>query len=151
MSELGYCEGDTCGRDGCVGVIESHDVENCSCHINPPCGACTAPRGYCEACGWEESEDPAPEPEPISQQEKDFWKAQAEEWERLRNAPLDNTKVSWRDFPHTNSTMIKEGVYPQSGDDAADRETVAKAVVGTFGGRFERFGGGKFKYIAYTD
>lgn len=28
---------------------------------------------------------------------------------------------------------------------------VAKKVVGTFGGRFERFGGGKFKYIAYTD
>ncbi|MFK0033068.1 hypothetical protein [Pseudomonas monteilii] len=147
MSELGYCEGDTCGRDGCVGVIESHKVVNCSCHISPPCGACTAPRGYCEACGWEESEDPAPEPEPISQREKDFWKAQAEEWEGLRNAPLDNTKVSWRFVPHTNASMIKEGVYPEH----MTRAEVEREVRGTFGGRFEQFGNGRFKYIAYTD
>lgn len=147
MSDFGYCEGDTCGRDGCKGSIESHDVENCSCHISPPCGACTAPRGYCEACGWEELEDPEPEPEPISQKEKDFWKAQAEEWDRIRSAPLDNTKVSWRHAQHTNASMIKEGVYPEH----MSREEVEREVRGTFGGRFEHFGKGKFKYIAYTD
>jgi len=32
-----------------------------------------------------------------------------------------------------------------------DGATVESVVKGTFGGRFEQFGGGKFKYIAYTD
>jgi len=83
----------------------------------------------------------------MSQKDQDYWKAQREEWERLRNAPLDNTKVSWRYIPHTHFTMIKEGVYPEH----MTREEVEKEVIGTFGGRFEQFGGGKFKYIAYTD
>lgn len=47
--------------------------------------------------------------------------------------------------------MIKEGVYPQSGDDAADRAAVEAIVKGTFGGRFKRFGNGSFEYVAYTD
>lgn len=151
MNELGYCEGDTCRRDGCEGTIQMRKAVNCSCHLSAPCSACTDARHHCDTCAWDEADEPAPSPEPVSQKEKDFWKAQQEEWERLRNMPLDNTKVSWRDFNHTHFSMIKEGVYPQSGDDAADREMVANVVRGTFGGRFERFGGGKFKYIAYTD
>ncbi|MCV4285058.1 hypothetical protein [Pseudomonas capsici] len=147
MSELGYCEGDTCGRNGCAGVIESHEVENCGCHISPPCGACTSPRGHCESCGWEESEDPAPEPEQISQKDQDHWKAQGDEWDRLRSLPLDNTKVSWRHAPHSNSSMIKEGVYPLH----MSRAEVESEVRGTFGGRFVYFQDGKFKYIAYID
>lgn len=47
--------------------------------------------------------------------------------------------------------MIKEGVYPESGDRAADMARVRKEVDGTFGGRFDYFGHGKFKFIAYTD
>ena len=43
--------------------------------------------------------------------------------------------------------MIKEGVYPA----ALSREEVENEVRGTFGGRFEYFKDGKFKYIAYTD
>lgn len=43
--------------------------------------------------------------------------------------------------------MIKEGVYPEH----LTRQEVEKEVKGTFGGRFEHFGNGKFKYIAYTD
>jgi len=88
---------------------------------------------------------------PQPQEEKDDWAGWRKEQERLRNIPLDNTKVSWRDRPHTNFSMIKEGVYPQSGDAVADRAMVRKEVDGTFGGRFEYFGDGKFKFIAYTD
>jgi hypothetical protein len=55
--EWGYCEGEPCNRKSCYGVIEENPVENCSCHLNPPCSACTAPRGYCPVCGWEESEE----------------------------------------------------------------------------------------------
>lgn len=151
MSEFGYCEGDTCHRDGCTGEIQMRAPDNCSCHLSAPCGACTAPRCYCNRCEWDEADEPLPEIPKISDEERAFWKAQQEEWERLRNAPLDNTKVSWRDKTHTHFSMIKEGVYPQSGDDGADREMVRKVVDGTFGGRFEQFGGGKFKFIAYTD
>ncbi|MGF6633565.1 hypothetical protein OKW30_001385 [Paraburkholderia sp. Clong3] len=60
---------------------------------------------------------------------------------------LDTTKIDWHSKGHSSATMIKEGVYPPS----ATREDVENAVRGTFGGRFEHFGGGRFKYIAYTD
>jgi len=43
--------------------------------------------------------------------------------------------------------MIKEGVYPLH----MSMEEVRQEVRGTFGGRFEYFKDGKFKYIAYTD
>jgi hypothetical protein len=45
-------EGQVCNRDGCVGVIEIADPVNCSCHISPPCGACTEPREFCPVCDW---------------------------------------------------------------------------------------------------
>lgn len=147
----GFEEGSTCGRDGCCGAIETRESENCSCHISPPCSSCTAPRNYCDTCDWDEADEPAPESKPLTQAENDVWAGWLKEQDRLRNLPLDNTKVSWRFKPHSNSSMIKEGVYPQSGNDAADREMVRKEVDGTFGGRFERFGGGRFKFIAYTD
>jgi hypothetical protein len=67
-------------------------------------------------------------------------------WES-KPRPLDATKVDWHSKGHTNSSMIKEGVYPAG---TAQAE-VRKLVDGTFGGRFEQFGGGKFKFIAYTD
>ena len=41
-------EGDKCPH--CGGLIEFEPVENCSCHINPPCGACTSARLTCTNC-----------------------------------------------------------------------------------------------------
>jgi hypothetical protein len=61
--------------------------------------------------------------------------------------PLDSTKIDYRIKMHTAATQICEGVYP----DGTTREEVERVVKGTFGGRFESFGGGRFKYIAYTD
>lgn len=151
MNMPGYCEGEACERDGCSGHIEIRPSENCSCHISPPCSSCTSPRNYCDTCDWDEANEPEPEAKPQTQEEKDFWADWRKEQERLRNLPLDNTKVSWRSKSHTNFSMIKEGVYPQTDDKAADREMVRKEVDGTFGGRFESFGNGKFKFIAYTD
>lgn len=55
---LGYEEGATCNRDGCKGIIEMHLSENCSCHISPPCGSCTALRNFCPECDWQEKDDP---------------------------------------------------------------------------------------------
>jgi hypothetical protein len=52
VERLGYEEGDVCGRDGCTGIIEEREVENCSCHISPPCAQCVEDRTYCPECGW---------------------------------------------------------------------------------------------------
>lgn len=151
VAMLGFCEGEPCNRNGCHGHIAIRASENCSCHISPPCSSCTSPRNYCLECDWDEADEPEPECKPQTQAEKDYWASWWKEQERLRNLPLDDTKVSWRSKSHTHFSMIKEGVYPQSGDVAADREMVRKQVDGTFGGRFERFGNGRFTFIAYTD
>jgi len=60
---------------------------------------------------------------------------------------LDSTKIDYRSKSHTASTMIKIGVYPEG----ATQQEVEREVRGTFGGRFEQFGSGRFRYIAYTD
>jgi hypothetical protein len=133
----GNSEGDACGRNGCAGVIDYHPAENCSCHLSAPCSQCTSPRHFCPECDWQESKDPTPVPPVYT---GPIWKPPAP-------APLDATKIDWRNFPHSGCSMVKEGVYPE-GTPIAD---VRKAIDGTFGGRFEKFGGGKFKFIAYTD
>jgi hypothetical protein len=65
----------------------------------------------------------------------------------LGTRQLDPTRIDWHDKLHSGSSMLKEGVYPE-GTTQAQVETKVK---GTFGGRFEQFGGGKFRYVAYTD
>lgn len=146
MNEIGYCEGDVCNRDGCEGRIEIAKVENCSCHISPPCYACTEPRGYCQECDWKESDDQVYGCE-ISDADKESLDKFAKEMEALRNRPLDNTKIDYRIKLHSHISQICEGVYPEG----TTSEEVKKVVNGTFGGRFEYFLNGKFKFIAYTD
>lgn len=138
----GSDEGSICGRDGCKGKIALHKPENCSCHINPPCFSCTDPRGYCPECDWQEKDD-------SEFLMNDFVvKANPQGlFTSYKPRELDNTKIDWRSGVHTNASMTKEGVYPEG----TTRKQVEDAVQGTFGGRFEHFGNGKFKYIAYTD
>lgn len=140
-TEYGYAAGDICHRNNCKGVIKEFEVENCSCHINPPCGACTEDRAYCPECDWHGKDDQYINDyrctvDPATQVIKAF---------ELRK--LDPSKLDWHSKPHTHFSMIKEGVYPPE----MIRSEVEAAVAGTFGGRFEYFGGGKFKYVAYTD
>lgn len=143
----GYEAGELCRRDGCAGVIvEGERRGDCSCHISPPCGACTEPREHCPECGWRLVDD-----ETTFNDFKVGPVTASGAWTHYRPRPLDPTKVDWRSKSHTNSSMIKEGVYPQSGDDAADRKAVEVVVQGTFGGRFKHFGNGRFEYVAYTD
>lgn len=42
-------EGDQCPF--CGSTVEYEEPENCSCHINPPCAACTSLRLTCTECG----------------------------------------------------------------------------------------------------
>lgn len=141
MSELGYVDGEKCNRKGCEGTIELHPVENCSCHISPPCSGCTSPRAFCPVCDWEESEEQVINDYVV---QVDRSTGVYKSWEPR---PLDPTKIDYHNKSHTHFSMIKEGVYPPT----ANMADVEKEVRGTFGGRFEYFGNGRFKYIAYTD
>jgi hypothetical protein len=145
---FGFEEGDTCGRDGCAGTIRMRASENCSCHISPPCNSCTAARQHCDTCDWDEAD----EPETFVMNDyvvtADRKTGNYLSWEPR---PLDPAKIDYYSKSHSSCSMVKEGVYPQSGDESADREMVRKEVDGTFGGRFESFGAGRFKFIAYTD
>lgn len=143
MADIGYAEGETCNRNGCNGTIDIHPAENCSCHISPPCGACTSPRAFCQECYWEESEEHVINDYVVQvDRETGVYKS----WEPR---PLDNTKIDYKNRSHSSCSMIKEGVFPIG----TTMEQVRKEVDGTFGGRFEYFDAknGKFKFIAYTD
>lgn len=137
----GSGEGDICGRNGCQGIIQIHPVVNCSCHINPPCSACVAPNSFCPKCDWQEADD-----EQINDYIVNIDKATGV-YKKYELRQLDASKIDWHSFSHTNSSMIKRGVYPEG----ITLEEVRKIVDGTFGGRFNYFGGGKFEFVAYTD
>lgn len=53
-------EGSKCIIHGCNGTMGLEKIENCSCHINPPCHACVDVRLTCSECGYdpEWEEDP---------------------------------------------------------------------------------------------
>lgn len=137
----GYCEGELCNRKGCQGIIERHPVENCSCHISPPCSACTDPASFCALCGWEEKNEEKMNGFVIQVD------PETKQWKSWEPRQLDSTKIDYRILEHTYFSQICEGVYPEGTTSAQ----VLEKVRGTFGGRFEYFGKGKFKYIAYTD
>lgn len=140
MNQHGTSEGEICGRDGCDGRIEYTKPENCSCHTSPPCSACTSTYLHCPECDWEAEEQPFNDHIVTVNTKSHVYEA----W---RPRPLDPTKIDWHNKTHSSCSMIKEGVYPEG----VTREQVEKEVRGTFGGGFEYFGGGRFKYIAYTD
>jgi len=133
-------EGDRCPQDKCEGKLDWPKTVNCSCHISPPCHACTSKVLTCKVCGWED--DPPPYKDiPVSIGEPTL------SMREYRPRPLDPTKIDYRIKLHTASSQICEGVYPEG----TTMEEVRKVVNGTFGGVFKYFENGKFKFIAYTD
>lgn len=150
---FGAFEGETCWRNGCQGVIKQRPVEGCSCHIHPPCSACTTNCQYCPDCDWDADEEDRSyhinELRCIAASKEDAKLGMygSEPFKKVEPRPLDPRKIDYRIRSHTHFSQICEGVYPE-GTTAAEVEAEVK---GTFGGRFNRFGGGKFEYVAYTD
>jgi hypothetical protein len=142
-NKYGEFKGEVCNRNGCKGMIEEREQEGCSCHINPPCSQCVDPKEYCPECGW----DARDEYETIINDYTCRVDKKSSVILSYKPRPLDNTKIDWHSKAHTHFSMIKEGVYPEG----TDIKEVKEKVKGTFGGRFEYFNNGKFKYIAYTD
>lgn len=140
MTEIGLLKGYKCNRNGCEGIIDEHDKDgSCSCHINPPCSYCTYDNNYCPTCDWQGEEEQKKIDTSRTIYKNDF--------KRRELVDLDRNKLDWINCSHTHFTMIKEGFYPIG----MSQEEVRKEVNGTFGGRFEYFANGKFKFISYTD
>jgi hypothetical protein len=138
MSYAGFHEeGDAC-KECREGFLVFLKVENCSCHISPPCGPCTNQRLECNSCDWRDETE---------EQFHDIECAPGLAIREFRPRPLDPAKIDYRNKMHSSSSMIKEGVYPEG----TTIKEVESVVRGTFGGRFESFADGKFRYIAYTD
>lgn len=142
--KLGEFKGEVCNRGACKGIIEEYEKEgSCSCHIAPPCSYCTEDNNYCPECDWSGEEE----------QRKVFHESVKKvnvneiSYRRKEVEDLDKSKIDWITKPHTHFSMIIEGVCP-IGTEAKD---VREKVNGTFGGRFEYFANGRFKFIAYTD
>lgn len=141
-SEAGFEVGAVCGRKGCNGIIAEYQSDGgCSCHINPPCSHCTTPREYCPVCDWQAEDDLVVQAEGAIYLCEPF--AYVEKVRRV----LDPSKIDYTISMHSNSSQKVAGVYPPG----TTRTDVEQRVKGTFGGRFESFGDGKFSYIAYTD
>lgn len=136
-----YEEGDKCPECR-EGKFYYPPVENCTCHIFPPCSACENRQLECDRCGYQPDE-PEYKDIPVVPDFNGIYLSQRE----YKPQPLDNSKIDYRIKMHTGFSQICEGVYPKE----ATRAEVEKKVRGSFGGRFVHFGDGKFKYIAYTD
>jgi len=54
---IGTWEDEDCRRNGCAGRIKLEPVENCSCHIAPPCSACVEQVAYCPECDWRSDDE----------------------------------------------------------------------------------------------
>ena len=144
-------EGETCWRNGCQGVVERASGVGCSCHINPPCGDCTEAREFCPVCDWDARDE-------VEKVNGFVCKINPEDrsgaYLSWQPRPLDPRKIDYRIKPHSNSSQLCEGVYPVGATPEAERAMrveVEKLCRGTFGGRFNHFGNGRFEYVAYTD
>jgi hypothetical protein len=60
---------------------------------------------------------------------------------------LDASKIDYRIQSHSGSSQLCIGVCPPN----TTRDQVEAVVKGTFGGRFDQWGDGRFVYVAYTD
>lgn len=56
-------------------------------------------------------------------------------------------RITRKTRPHSNSSMLVTGQYAEG----VTRSEVEALVRGTFGGTFESFEGGYYRYVAYTD
>ena len=155
----GVLKGEQCNRNGCAGIIDEHEKEGgCSCHINPPCSYCTTDTAYCPVCGWDcgEEVDTPVDPE-VAKGNQEYYAKQLEAFKddedrfnRLFSGKEKIEKLEVRYYSHSNSSMLKKGVFPPGTE---TRDSIVQREEGTFGGRFQMFDSkmGRFEYIAYTD
>lgn len=136
-------EGDRCKE--CTGRMIYPPVENCSCHIAPPCDACVSNPLTCDKCGWVYE---APE--------RSY---RATEFEGLSEVITPNRRAI-HVFPHggrimdydydsrSGSTMVWTGKYEGLVTPEDIRQHFGD---GTFGHRGPSLHNGRFSYTQITD
>lgn len=146
--DFGYLGGETCARDGCLGIIKQASSDSgCFCHTsNPPCSHCTTPREYCPNCDWDAKEE----------QDLEYWRKEQEQRrkaleKRLRKtyADLDRTIFDYFISEGIENKTIYVGCYPEG----YSSEIIERELKGQKGGTFIKFRGGDFIYVAqdFTD
>ncbi|WP_020474510.1 hypothetical protein [Zavarzinella formosa] len=136
----GIEEGGACPEQ-CGGILHNPKVENCSCHINPPCSACTDILLACNGCCWEEERKPLKAGDASSA----FW------WERKKPSHDLGGGKSIFDYDYdssSGSTMVFKGRYE---GDVTAADIIACLGDGTFGHRGPTMGRGHFTYTKITD
>ena len=58
--DMKHDEEGICPDPQCSGILRLPAVEDCACHINPPCSACVDNVLTCDKCGWEDRDEPYP-------------------------------------------------------------------------------------------
>ncbi len=155
---VGYCKGEVCNRNGCLGVIDEHEKEgSCSCHIHPPCSYCTTDTSYCPKCNWEPADDINPVDPEIQRKNQEYYRKENERFQAARelfyekyNGTEPITELEMRTESHTHFSQKVIGIFPPNTETQA---TLLPKIIGTFGGRWEGFNPtrGSFSFIAYTD
>jgi len=91
----------------------------------------------------------------MSEADEAYYKKQREEfaarrdsfWRKYRGSePIE--KLEFWHQTHTHFTQKWFGVFPEGTETTA---SILPQVVGTFGGRFDKFDKNSFEYTAYTD
>jgi len=135
-------EGDKCPQ--CDGKMYYPKVENCSCHISPPCSACTNNLLTCDECGFEE--------EPIVNEEK-YRMLCPGVTEMYHTRPSKELGSGKRIFDYdydssSGSTMVYKGRYK---GDVTPEDIIKTFGSGTFGHRGPYLSNGRFTYTKITD
>lgn len=147
MSEATFEEGGDCPE--CEGRLFFPPVQGCSCHINPPCSACTSNGLQCDTCDWEEPEYIEPKQ---TQSERDAWAKWIEEWEEARERghtfPHGGRIFNIRHDGSSGSTMVFNGEYEGP---VTEKDIFSYLGDGTFGHRGPSLFNGRFSYTKITD
>lgn len=126
------------------GKMVYQEVTNCSCHISPPCWACTGNLLTCDECGWEFH------PPHSEERYRHVGGGIAELYQTRPSIELGEGKRIF-DFDYdssSGSTMVYRGRYKGG----VTPEDIKKAFGdGTFGHRGPTIENGRFTYTKITD
>ena len=130
-------EGDPCPQCGESTVKE---IENCSCHISPPCSACVDALLFCRKCGWED--------EPIKYEPSTVSVEPYKHVQSTRDLGNGKRILNYQMDSNSGSTMVYTGYYE---GDVTWADIIGCFGDGTFGHRLGVLHNGYFKYTKITD
>lgn len=124
IEEMGPCP------EGCGGTLKFPVVENCTCHINPPCGNCSNNPLTCDNCGWE-CPPPTHNNDPY---QSELWKEYLKKMTPPFTSELIDGKklIDWNYDSRSGSTMVYRGRYEGS---VTAEDIINYLGDGTFGHR----------------